>query len=244
MRDTSFPTTMLRLLAGFRQDFPAQPLAYCRGDVWALARLGTTRTCMSHVARTCVFVERHVASGERFLAASPWDRRGVRQTLVTQVLPPLGGRLYLWDAWWVAGDTPRLPKVRGQRPGVQQWHDASGDAARGESLVGHHRALVGSVSTWGVGSRCWPVLARWLPGQLNPLGLVAGPDGIQRVDCWLVVVALGRALRPDVGAQPRRHRSGSAGRHAAGARPARQAQPHPFRGAGPRQRTRSADRDG
>jgi DDE superfamily endonuclease len=202
--DTYFPTTMLLLLEGFRQYFPAQHFAYFRGYVWALAMLGTTRTCMTNVARTCVFVERHLASWERFLAESQWDLRGVSQTLVTQLLQQLGGRLYRREALLAAVDTTLIPKVRGRMPGVQKWHDHSGDPARGESLVGHHWALVGLVSTGGGGYLCWPVLARLLPGQLNPLGFVAGPDGIQRWDFWLVVVALVRELRHYVGAQPLR----------------------------------------
>jgi hypothetical protein len=202
--DTYFPTTMLLLLEGFRQYFPAQHFAYFRGYVWALAMLGTTRKCMTNVARTCVFVERHLASWERFLAESQWDLRGVSQTLVTQLLQQLGGRLYLREALLAAVDTTLIPKVRGRMPGVQKWHDHSGDPARGESLVGHHWALVGLVSTGGGGYLCWPVLARLLPGQLNPLGFVAGPDGIQRWDFWLVVVALVRELRHYVGAQPLR----------------------------------------
>jgi hypothetical protein len=60
------------------------------------------------------------------------------------------------------------------------------------------------VSAWGAGCLCWPVLARLLPGQLNPLGCVAGADGIQRLDVWLVVVALGRELQQDLGAPPLR----------------------------------------
>lgn len=95
-----------------------------------------------------------------------------------------------------AVETTRVPKVRGQMPGVQKWHDHRGDPARGESLVGHHWALIGLVSAWGVGDLCWPVVARWLPGQLNPLGFVAGPEGVPRVACWAVVVALVRELRP------------------------------------------------
>jgi hypothetical protein len=94
-----------------------------------------------------------------------------------------------------AVDTTLIPKGRGRMPGVQKWHDHSGDPARGESLVGHHWALIGLVSAWGAGYLCWPVLARLLPGQLNPLGFVAGPDGIQRLDVWLLVVALVRELQ-------------------------------------------------
>ena len=51
---------------------------------------------------------------------------------------------------------------------------------------------------------CWPVLARLLPCQLNPSGVVAGLDGIQRLDFWLVVVALVREVRQYVVAQPPR----------------------------------------
>jgi DDE superfamily endonuclease len=202
--DTYFPTTILRLLEGFRQHFPARHFAYFQGYVWALAMLGTTRKCMTNIARICVFVERHLASWERFLAEAHWDLRGVSQTVVTQLLQQLGSRLYLWEALLAAVDTTLIPKVRGKMPGVQKWHDHSGDPARGESLVGHHWALIGLVSAWSAGYLCWPVLARLVPGQLNPLGFVAGADGVQRLDFWLVVVALVRELQQYVGPRPLR----------------------------------------
>jgi len=202
--DTYFPTTILLLLEAFRQHFPAQHFAYFRGYLWALAMLGTTRKCMTNIARTCVFVDRHLASWERFLAEAHWDLRGVSQTLVTHLLQQVGAQGYLWDALLAAVDTTLIAKVRGKIPGVQKWHDHSGDPARGESLVGHHWALIGLVSAWGRGYLCWPVLARLLPGQLNPLGFVAGVDGVRRLDFWQVVVALVRELRQYVGNRPLR----------------------------------------
>jgi hypothetical protein len=60
--ETDFPMRMLLLLEGFRQHFPTRRFADFRGDIWALAMLGTTRKCMTHIARTWVFVERHLAS--------------------------------------------------------------------------------------------------------------------------------------------------------------------------------------
>jgi hypothetical protein len=135
-----------------------------------------------------VFVERHLASGERFLAEPHWDLRGVSQTMVTQLLRQLAGRLLLWEARLAAVDPMLIPQMRGKIPGVQTWHAQSGAPARGESLVGHHWGLIGLVSTWGAAYLCWPVWARLLPGQLNPLGCVAGPDGVQRLDFWLGVV--------------------------------------------------------
>jgi hypothetical protein len=193
---------MLLWWDGFRQHFPAQHFAYVRGDVWALARRGTTRTCLTNMARSGVVVARHRASWERFLAESHGDRRGVRQTLVARRLQQLGSRLYLWDALWAAVDTTLVPKVGGPMPGVQKWPDHSGDPARGASRVGHPWALIGVVSAWGVGYLGWPVWARLLPGQRTPRGVVAGPAGVPRVDCWAVVVALVRALRPYGGTQP------------------------------------------
>jgi hypothetical protein len=202
--DTYFPATIVASLDLFRQYFPAQHFAYFRGYVWALAMLGTTRKCMTNIARSCVFVERHLASWERFLAEAQWDLRGVSQTLASWLVQQLGARMDLWDALLAAVDTTLIPKVQGKMPGVQKWHDHSGNPARGESLVGHHWALIGLVSAWGTGYLCWPLLARLLPGQLNPLGFVAGRDGVRRLDFWAVVVALVRELQQYVGTRPLR----------------------------------------
>jgi hypothetical protein len=159
---------------------------------------------MTNIARSCVCVERHVASWERFLAEAQWDLRGVSQTLASWLVQQLGARMDLWDALLAAVDTTLIPKVRGKMPGVQKWHDHSGNPARGESLVGHHWALIGLVSAWGAGYLCWPLLARLLPGQRNPLGFVAGVDGVHRLDFWAVVVALVRELQQYVGNRPLR----------------------------------------
>jgi hypothetical protein len=180
--DTYFPAAIGAYVAAFRQYFPAQHLAYFRGDVWALAMLGTTRQCMPNMARTCVFVERHLASWERFLTTAQWERRGVSQMLVKQLLQQLGANVYRCDALLAAVETTLVAQVQGKMPGVQTWHDHSGNPARGASLVGHHWALIGLGSAWGAGDLCWPLLARWLPGQLQPLGCVAGPAGVQRLD--------------------------------------------------------------
>jgi DDE superfamily endonuclease len=196
---TYFPTAILLVLESFRPYCPAHHCAYFRGYIRALAILGTTRKCMTNIARSCVFVERHLASWDRFLAEAQWDLRGVSPRSVTQLLQQLGASRCFWDALLATVDTTLRPKVRGQMPGVQKWPDHSGNPARRASLVGHHGALTGLVSAWKLGYLCWPVLARLLAGQLNPLGLVAGADGVQRLDFWWVVVALVRELQQRVG---------------------------------------------
>jgi hypothetical protein len=192
------------VLEVLRQPFPARHLAYFQGDVWALARLGSGRQCMTNIVRAGVVVERHLASWERCLAESQGDRRGVRQTLATPLFQQLGPTLSRWDALWAAVETTLVPKVRGQMPGVQKWHAHSGDPARGASLVGHPWALRGVVSAWGKRSLCWPLLARLRPGPLPPWGVVAGAAGVQRLDCWTVVVARVRELRQSPGDRPLR----------------------------------------
>ena len=194
--DPDVPAPMVASLERCRQHCPAQHVADFRGSSWALALLGSTRQGMTNRARPWVFVERPRASWARFLAESPWDLRGGSQTLVRHLVQPWGPSVDRWDAWLAAVATTLLPQVRGQRPGVQTWHDHRGDPARGASVVGHHWALMGVVSAWGAGDLGWPLLARLVPGQLKPLGCMAGAEGVPRLDCWAVVVALGRELPP------------------------------------------------
>jgi len=210
---------MLRLVEGFRPHVPAPPFASVGGDVWALARLGTPRHGMTPMARSGGCVDRPLASWARWLAEAPGDRGGGTQTRVARRLPPLGSRLEVWEARWAAGDTTLVPQVWGQRPGVPPWHDHRGDPARGESLVGHPWALSGVGSAWGVGDRCWPVWARGRPGPRNPLGWVAGPAGVPRVEGGAGVVARGRERRPDGGPPPWRVVADAAWSPASGLKP-------------------------
>jgi hypothetical protein len=69
---------------------------------------------MTNFAQTWVFVERHLASWERFLAESQGD------LLLRHLVLQLGPSVYLWDALLAAVDTTLIPKVRGQMPGVQK----------------------------------------------------------------------------------------------------------------------------
>jgi MFS family permease len=95
--DTYFPATIVAYLEVFRQYFPAQHFTYFRGYLWALAMLGTTRKCMTNIARTCVFVERHLASWERFLAEAHWDVCGVSRQFV-QLLQEWGSQWQIFEA--------------------------------------------------------------------------------------------------------------------------------------------------
>jgi hypothetical protein len=83
--DPAFPATCEAYWDLLRPHVPAQHCTSCGGDVWALARLGPTRTWLTHCARLCVLGDRQLASWERCLAEDQGALPGVSQTLVTRV---------------------------------------------------------------------------------------------------------------------------------------------------------------
>jgi hypothetical protein len=150
---------------------------------------------VTNIARVCFFVERHVSSWERFVSQYQWDLSAVQRRLVTLLRERLGDQLLVAGAYLAWIDTTLVAKVKGRMPGVQPWHDHSGNPARGTSLVGHHWALAGLLgmtalaATWTPLS--WPVLANLLPGHEAPFGFVVSPEGVARaMTCWDAVCPL------------------------------------------------------
>jgi hypothetical protein len=93
----AWPATLVASLAAFRQPCPAPPFTYGRGAGWALAMLGSPRQRMCNRARR--------------------GPAGVRQTWMTLLRRQLGARLFLWGAWWAAGETTLRPQGRGNGAG-------------------------------------------------------------------------------------------------------------------------------
>jgi len=141
--DTLFPTTIINYIGAFASIFTANNFIYFRGFVLGFLLLGQTRKCVTNIARACFFVERHVSSWERFLARSQWNIDDVRCRLVKLLKEQLGGKLLIYGAYLAWVDTTLIAKVKGKMPGVQKWHDSSGNPGRGEHLIGHHWALEG-----------------------------------------------------------------------------------------------------
>jgi hypothetical protein len=63
-------------LRGISPALSGRHFGYFRGSIWALAILDTTRKCMTDIVRIYVFVERHLASWERFLVEYHGEWRG------------------------------------------------------------------------------------------------------------------------------------------------------------------------
>jgi hypothetical protein len=200
---------LLTVIEPFAPLFAANHVLYFRGWIVAMLLLGETRKCVTNIARVCFFVERHVSSWERFLSQAQWDLPAVQQRLVTLLRERLGDQLLVAGAYLAWVDTTLVSKVKGRMPGVQCWHDHSGNPNRGTHLVGHHWALAGLLGvTWLAATwtpLCWPLLATLIPGQAAPFGFVVSPDGVARaMTFWDAVCPLIAQLQQFLAAAPLR----------------------------------------
>jgi hypothetical protein len=202
--DILFPPMIITYLTGFAPVFSANHFQYFRGLVLAGMLLGQRRKCVTNIARVCFFVDRHLSSGERFLSAYHWDLTQVSQRLVALLQEQLGDKLLIWGGYLTWVDTTLVLKVKGRMPGVQKWHDHSGNPDRGSPLVGHHWALAGLLGATYLAGKwtplCWPVLANLIPGNTNPFGFVVTPAGVaQAMTFWDAVCPLIAPLSQTLG---------------------------------------------
>jgi hypothetical protein len=171
--------------------------------------LGQTRKCVTNVARVCFFVDRHISSWERFLSQAQWDMGQIQKRLLSLIIERMKEKLLVHGAYLAWIDTTLIAKFKGKMPGVQKWHDHSGNADRGTHLIGHHWALAGLMGSvvllgqWT--SLCWPLLANLIPGQLNPFGFVVDSEGVARaMTFWDAVCPLITQLHQWLGKKPLR----------------------------------------
>ncbi len=193
--DTLFPTTIINYIGAFASAFAANNFIYFRGFMLGFLLLGATRKCVTNIARACFFVSRHVSSWERFLSQYQWDITEVRQRLVTLLKERLQDKLLVYGAHLAWVDTTLVAKVKGNMPGVQKWHDHSGNPDRGEHLIGHHWALVGLLGATFIAREwvpmCFPILANLISGNTNPIGFVIEANGTARaMNFWDAVCPL------------------------------------------------------
>ena len=201
--DTFFPTLMMTYLAPFRQLFSRPTWPYFQGFAWALLILQGRKT-VTRIAEACFFLDRHLASWERFLAQYQWDLGQVFLTLLSLLQQRLSESLAIHNAYLLALDTFLVAKASRKMIGVQRWKDSSGNPDRGGYLRGHHWALGALLSRHQGRWLAWPVLTRLLSGQHNPACFVAGPGGIRPATLWDGAVALVRQLHHALGGPPLR----------------------------------------
>jgi len=207
--DTFFPTTILTYIGFFAPIFGANNFSYFQGFTLAFMLLGESRKCVTNIARVCFFVDRHVASWERFLSQYQWDMSQIQSTVLTLIREKMADSLLIYGACLCWIDTTLVSKVKGKMVGVQKWHDHSGNPDRGDHLIGHHWAIAGLLCTSVVAGKaltlCWPLLANLIPGQSNPFGFVVSPQGVaQAMTFWDAVCPLMAQLYQMLGGLPLR----------------------------------------
>jgi len=136
------PAILVSYVTLFAPHFTKPSFAYLGGYLLSLL-ITRGRKTMSRVANTCFFIDRHLASWERFLSENKWDLNAVLDTLTQTVIDKMGDALKAYGAYLVALDPTLMAKNGFQMPGVQRWKDHSGSADRGPTIRGHHWAVLG-----------------------------------------------------------------------------------------------------
>lgn len=184
-----FPTALLTYLELFGQHFTSPSYAYFKSYVWAIMILETRKT-ITNIAHACFFLEKHIASFERFLSDNKWDMSQVAKTLVCLLLKVLDQRLFIHNALLLCIDTTFSSKASKKMIGVQKWREHSGNPDRGEHIIGHQWAIVALVSSFANRFLSWPVLTRMVSGNKNPSHYVCTPQGLCQETFWDAVIAV------------------------------------------------------
>jgi len=173
------PEILSNYLLLFKPHFTKPSFVYFSGYILSLLLTGGRKT-MSRVAKTCFFVERHLASWERFLAENQWDPLAVFGTLLETLRAELDDSLKVHGAYLAGVDTLLIAKNGSKMLGIQRWKDHSDNADRGDRIRGHHWAIVGLISfsqQWGR-YLCFPLLMQLISGQLKPSLIMVDPAGV------------------------------------------------------------------
>lgn len=187
--DTFFPTVLLTYLELFRQQFTSPSFAYFKSYIWAMIIVEGRKT-VTNMAHACFFLDKHIASVERFLSDNRWDMSQVAKTLVHLLLKVLAERLSIYGALLLCVDTTFSAKASKKMIGVQRWKDHSGNPDRGKRIIGHQWAIVALVSSLANRFLSWPILTRMVSGKKNPSHYVYTPKGLRQETFFDAVIAI------------------------------------------------------
>ena len=94
---TILPPILVTYLSFFQAGFSKPNFVYFQGYIWSLL-LTRGHKCITNIAQTCFFIDRHLSSWERFLAENFWDMTAMSKTLVQLLLAKLGEALKVHGA--------------------------------------------------------------------------------------------------------------------------------------------------
>lgn len=172
-----FPSMLLTYLEPFGQLFSSPSYSYFKAYIWGML-IVDGRKCITKIGHACFFLDRHIASFERFLSENKWDMNQVARTLVRLVVDTLKDKLRIHGAFLLAVDTTYTAKNSKKMTGIQKWTQHSGNADRGKYIIGHHWGIAGLISRFANRFLCWPILTMMISGKKNPSHYVSGPEDV------------------------------------------------------------------
>lgn len=185
-----FPEILITYLLPFRQAFSQPGFAYFQGFIVGLLLLNGRKT-VTRIASACFFIDKSLASWERFLADAKWSLPRVTERLIALIFTQLGHQL-LYAGYYLLGiDTTYVKKSPGQMLGVQRWTENGGKSQSRTTVVGHQWAIAGFLHRIGHRWQALPVISRLISGQSCPSHVVVNASGQARRQCfWDAVIAV------------------------------------------------------
>ena len=184
-----FPPVLLTYLELFRQLFSSPSYSYFKAYIWGML-IVDGRKCITKIGHACFFVDKHIASFERFLSENKWDMHQVARILVRLLVDTLKDKLRIHGAFLLAVDTTHTAKNSKKMIGIQKWTEHSGNADRGKYIIGHHWGIAGLISRFANRYLCWPIVTMMISGKNNPSHYVSGSDGLCPMTFWVPVLAM------------------------------------------------------
>ena len=186
-----FPPMLLTYLESFGQLFSSPSFAYFKAYIWGMMMVNG-RKCITNISHTCFFLDRHIASFERFLSENKWDMNQVARILVHLLVDTMKDKLYIHGAFLLAVDSTYCAKNSRKMIGVQRWRERSSNADRQKCCVGHHWAIAGFITSLAGRFLCFPFLTMMLSGRKNPFCYVCGSEATQvrPATFWDTVLAM------------------------------------------------------
>jgi DDE superfamily endonuclease len=149
------------------------------------------RKTVTRIASTCFFVDKSLASWERFLADAQWSLPHVTEQLITLLFSTLGHQLLYAGYYLFALDTTYVPKRKGRMLGVQRWTEKTSSHDAGVTVVGHHWAIGGFLHRIGKRWQALPAITRLISGQNAPSHVAVSLEGQAVPQCfWDSVLAV------------------------------------------------------
>jgi hypothetical protein len=196
------PVLFLSFVAGCRPAFSKSTWPYFQAYLWAFL-LAKGRKCVTRLHAVCFFLERSLSSFERFLEEYQWDLLGAVQGVAGQLVHRLGAATQIEGGFLMALDGTLAPKEGKQMPGVQNWHDSSENADRGETVRGHHWMLGALLSRCGERFLAWPLVARLVSGKKNPCTWIGTAEGeLRPATIWDAAFAVVFSMAVVLGGMP------------------------------------------